>query len=54
VETELSVTVAATWIISPHRRHFIRRVRPATLSSLIWYFALQFSQTNFTAAPPPG
>ena len=46
-DTELSVTVALTWIMCPHRRHFIRSVLPATLSSPIWYLALQFSQTNF-------
>lgn len=47
-ETELSVTVAATWIKWPQRRHFMRKVLPATLSSPIRYFALQLSQTNFT------
>src|SRR6185295_19195986 len=36
-----------TSIMCPHLRHFIRTVRPATFSSAIWYFALQFSQRNF-------
>jgi len=31
----------------PHLRHFIRTERPATFSSLIWYFALQLGQRNF-------
>ena len=30
VDTDVSVTLAATWIMWPHRRHFIRRVLPAT------------------------
>lgn len=42
------VTTAATWMVCPHLRHFIRSDLPATLSSEIWYFALQLSQTNFT------
>jgi hypothetical protein len=45
--TELSVTA---WLISikcPHFRHFMRTARPATLSSAIWYFALQLEQMNF-------
>lgn len=29
---------------SPHLRHFIRTVLPATFSSAIWYFAPQFWQ----------
>jgi len=29
---------------SPHFRHFIRTVLPATFSSAIWYFAPQFWQ----------
>jgi hypothetical protein len=45
--TDVSVTEASTSIMWPHLRHFIRTVRPATLSSAIWYFALQFSQRNF-------
>jgi len=45
--TELSVTEELTWIMCPQRRHFIRRVLPATFSSPLWDFALQFSQTNF-------
>jgi len=45
--TEVSVTDASTSIMWLHFRHFIRTVRPATFSSAIWYFALQFSQRNF-------
>ncbi|MBK6515481.1 MAG: hypothetical protein IPG04_15550 [Polyangiaceae bacterium] len=52
VDTDVSVTLAATWIMWPHRRHFIRRVLPATFSSPIWYLALQLSQTNFTNGDP--
>ena len=52
VATEVSVTDASTSIMLPHLRHFIRTVRPATLSSAIWYFALQFSQRNFMQGLP--
>lgn len=38
---------ARTSIRWPHLRHFIRTVLPATLSSAIWYFALQLSHRNF-------
>ena len=31
----------------PQRRQSMRSVRPATFSSAIWYFALQFGQRNF-------
>jgi hypothetical protein len=31
----------------------MRTVLPATFSSAIWYFALQFSQRNFTAKALP-
>jgi hypothetical protein len=37
---------ALTWMSSPHLRHFIRTVFPATFSSAIWYFAPQFWQLN--------
>jgi hypothetical protein len=47
--TDVSVTDAVTSMRCAHLRHFIRTVRPATLSSAIWYFALQFSQRNFMA-----
>jgi len=50
--TEVSVTDASTSIMLPHLRHFMRTVRPATLSSAIWYFALQFSQRNFMQGLP--
>jgi hypothetical protein len=33
--TELSVTLALTWMRCPQRRHFMRTVLPATLSSPI-------------------
>lgn len=33
----------------PQRRQSMRSVRPATFSSAIWYFALQFGQRNFIA-----
>ena len=45
--TELSVTFELSSIKCPQRRHFIRTVLPETLSSAIWYFALQLSQRNF-------
>ena len=46
-----SVTAERTSIWCPHLRHFMRTVLPATLSSAIWYFALQLSQRNFTREP---
>jgi hypothetical protein len=46
--TLVSVTAARTSIMWPHLRHFIRTVLPTTLSSAIWYFALHWSQRNFT------
>jgi len=46
--TLVSVTDARTSIMWPHLRHFMRTVFPATLSSEIWYFALHWSQRNFT------
>jgi hypothetical protein len=46
--TLVSVISARTSIWCPHLRHFMRTVLPATFSSAIWYFALQFSQRNFT------
>jgi hypothetical protein len=46
--TLVSVTEARTSIMWPHLRHFMRTVFPATLSSEIWYFALHWSQRNFT------
>ena len=49
-ETLVSVTLALTSMRCPQRRHFMRTVLPATLSSPIWYFALQFSQRNFNGA----
>ena len=49
-ETEVSVTLALTSMRWPQRRHFIRTVLPATLSSPIWYLALQFSQRNFNGS----
>jgi hypothetical protein len=42
-----SVTALAMLIMCPHLRHFIRTDRPATLSSAIWYLALQLGQRNF-------
>jgi hypothetical protein len=47
--TLVLVTAARTSMEYPHLRHFMRTVRPATLSSEIWYFALHWSQRNFTA-----
>jgi hypothetical protein len=35
---------ARIWMISPHLRHFIRTVLPATFSSAIWYLAAQLWQ----------
>ncbi len=46
--TLVSVTAARTSMRCPHLRHFMRTVFPATLSSEIWYFALHWSQRNFT------
>jgi hypothetical protein len=34
-------------MMNPHFLHFIRTDRPETLSSAIWYFALQLGQRNF-------
>src|SRR6185295_9365941 len=41
-----------TLMEKPQRRHFMRTVLPATLSSPIWYLALQLSQMNFIEARP--
>jgi hypothetical protein len=42
--TPSAVLIGMRW---PHWRHFILTERPATRSSAIWYFALQFGQMNF-------
>jgi hypothetical protein len=44
---ETSAMLTWTSMRCPHLRHFMRMVFPATFSSGIWYFALQFSQLNF-------
>ena len=42
--TPSALLIGMRW---PHWRHFILTERPATRSSAIWYFALQFGQMNF-------
>ena len=53
-DAEPSVTDLAILMRCPHLRHFIRTDRPATLSSAIWYLALQDGQRNFIGRAADG